>query len=259
MRLIQRAKDSVRRRKSEKQFRPCVVDALERRRLLTGEEVQTAIAPGLASASSPSSNSITLNQHFFDPNLPGTLVTFTTSEGTIQVGLTDAATPETVANFLSYVNGPSGDNYNGTIFHRSVDLNTGNGGTPEAPATIIQGGGYAIMNSSIGHIATNAPVQDEYQHELYGDVAGTLAMAKTSMANSATSEWYFNAADNTELDTPTTDSDGVTTSYTVFGIVLNQSSALVAICRASGNTARIWSRVATGRGSLTPPATTQAG
>jgi len=224
MRLIQRARRQlVRRQKSEQLFRPCAIDALEPRRLLS-EGLQTAVAPILATPANPAGNSITLNQHFFDPSLPGTLVTFSTSFGTIQVGLTDAATPNTVANFLSYVDSGA---YNGTIFHRSVDLNTGLGGSPTAPATIIQGGGYAIMNSSIGHIATNAPVADEYQHALYGDVAGTLAMAKTSMADSATSEWYFNVSNNTALDTPTTDSNGVQTSYTVFGAVLSQSSESV--------------------------------
>ena len=202
------------------------IDTLESRRLLSGETVQNPIPPVLASTTSPSNNSITLNQYFNDATLPGTLATFNTSEGEIQVALTDAATPLTVANFLSYVD--SGE-YDDTIFHRSVDLNDNSGGSPSDNATIIQGGGYSIMNNSIGHIATNAPVNDEYTTELYGDVAGTLAMAKTSYADSATSEWYFNVSDNTELDTPTTDPNGVMTSYTVFGMVLSGSSVISTI------------------------------
>ena len=201
----------------------CVAQALEERRMFaaSGEYIATAIAPVLAHVGSPTSDSITLNQHFNDPVLPGTLVTFSTTQGNIQVGLSDAATPQTVANFLSYLNSGA---YNDTIFHRSVDLNTGNNASPTEPGTIIQGGGYNISGGSLNHIPTNAPVADEYTKELYGDVSGTIAMAKTSEANSATSEFYFNVANNTELDTPTTDSTGTATSYTVFGQVLGQSS-----------------------------------
>ncbi len=202
-----------------------VMDPLENRRLMSGsgEIVQTPITPVLANITAPAGNDVTLNQHFFDATLPGTLATFNTSEGTIQVGLTDAATPQTVANFLSYVNSGA---YNNTIFHRSVDLNTNLGGSPNAPATIIQGGGYNLSNNSLNHIPTNGTVPDEYTTELYGNVAGTLVMAKTSQANSANSEWYFNVTDNTQLDIPTTDSNGVQTSYTVFGKVLSGANAI---------------------------------
>ena len=204
----------------------CLIDALESRQLLSGETVQTPLPAVLANIANPTANNITLNRYFNDATLPGTLVTFQTTEGQIQVGLTDAATPQTVANFLSYV---SSNAYNSTFFHRSVDLNTGLGGSPEAPATIIQGGGYEVSNGSLTHIPTGSPVADEYTTELYGDVAGTLAMAKTSDANSATSEFYFNVTDNTELDTPTVDANGVTTSYTVFGQVLSGSSTISTI------------------------------
>jgi hypothetical protein len=87
-----------------------------------------------------------------------------------------------------------------------------------------------LDGKTLTHIPTNAAVDDEYTTELYGDVAGTLAMAKTSQANSATSEWYFNVHDNVSaLDTPTTDSNGVTTSYTVFGKVLSGMNVVDAI------------------------------
>ena len=204
----------------------CLIDALESRRLLSGESVPTPIPAVLANAADPSANNITLNQYFTDDVLPGTLATFDTNEGDIQVALTDAATPQTVANFLSYV---SSGAYSDTIFHRSVDLSTGLGGEPEAPATIIQGGGYDISGGSFAHIATNAPVADEYTTEVLHDTAGTLAMAKTSQADSATSEWYFNVSDNTELDQPTTDSNGIETSYTVFGNVLSGMNVIDAI------------------------------
>ena len=215
-----------RRRRFKQNHHRSFIDALEPRRLFTGETATSPIAPILANTTDPAMNSVTLNQHFFDSVLPGTLVTFQTTEGEIQVGLTDAATPNTVANFLSYVESGA---YADTIFHRSVDIATGLGGSPTAPGSIIQGGGYSIMNGSIGHIATNSPVADEYQSELYKDIAGTIAMAKTSSANSATSEFYFNVTDNQELDPPTTDANGVMTSYTVFGKVLSGSSVISTI------------------------------
>lgn len=204
------------------------IDVLERRQLLSGEAVQTPIPSVLASTSSPSSNDITLDQNFFDSTLPGTLVTFQTTYGEIQVGLTDAATPKTVANFLSYVESGA---YNNTIFHRSVDLSDGQSASPSDPGTIIQGGGYNLGGGSLTHIPTGNPVPDEYTTELFNDSAGTLAMAKTSYANSATSEWYFNVSNNTELDTPTTDPNGVTTSYTVFGTVLSGMNVIEQIAQ----------------------------
>jgi cyclophilin family peptidyl-prolyl cis-trans isomerase len=227
MRLIQqqRRRAAGRRKLARVVGSVCVVDRLEKRQMLSAEALQSPIPSILASTANPSANSITLNQHFFDSAVPGTLVQFSTGLGNIIVSLTDTATPNTVANFLSYVNNPTGDNYDSTFFHRSVDLNTNVGGSPSAPATIIQGGGYTLQNGSIGHITTASPVADEYQTEILKDTAGTLAMAKTSDPNSATSEWYFNAADNTELDVPTT-VNGVQTSYTVFGTVLSGMSVV---------------------------------
>jgi cyclophilin family peptidyl-prolyl cis-trans isomerase len=195
----------------------CAIDALESRRLFSGETA-SAIPSVLANTTNPSANSITLNAYFNDAALPGTLVTFKTNLGTITVALTDAATPLTVANFLSYVNSGA---YNDTLFHRSAVLSNNSGGSPTSPADIIQGGGYKVAGTTIKHIPTAAPVQDEYTREILNDSSGTLAMAKTSNANSATSEWYFNVHSTASLlDTPTTDSNGVSTSYTVFGKVL---------------------------------------
>ena len=198
-------------RRAEAKLRFCAMDTLESRVLFAGESISSAITPVLANTASPSSNSITLNQHFTNPTIPGTLVTFNTSVGSIEVALTDAATPLTVANFLSYINSKA---YTDTIFHRTAVLTAGTGGSPTTQADIIQGGGYVVQGTHINHIPTSAAVEDEYTSELFGDVAGTLAMAKTSEANSATSEWYFNVHDNTSaLDTPTNDSNGVLTSY----------------------------------------------
>jgi peptidyl-prolyl cis-trans isomerase A (cyclophilin A) len=208
------------------------IESLESRTMLDAtSETGSAIAPLLANPTNAANDSINLAQYFTDSTLPGTLVTFNTSLGTIDVGLTDQATPLTVANFLSYVESGA---YNGTFFHRSAFLS--GTGTPSAttPSDIVQAGGYNISGGSLNTIATNAPVNDEYTTELYGDVAGTLAMAKTSYADSATDEFYFNENDNSQaLDTPTTDPNGVTTSYTVFGQVLGSGSLAVVTAIAS--------------------------
>ncbi len=219
------------------------IDALERRRLMAAvtslsqlasqEQVTTPVGPILADPTTPASNSVPLSSHFTDPLIPGTVVTFattatsSTSDGSIVVALTDQATPQTVADFLAYAN--AGD-YTNTIFHRSVNFETGNGGSPTAPADIVQGGGYVVNNSSgmLEHIAVNNPVADEYTTATFGDLQGTLALAKTGDADSGTSEFFFNVNDNTAaLDTPTAGSDGTTTSYTAFGAVLSGLSTTV--------------------------------
>ncbi len=200
--------------------------ALEVRRLmsttvasLTSQEVVTATPPPvLANLSNASSNTITLSNYFTDPNIPGTVAEFNTSEGDFDVALTDSYTPLSVANFLSYVDSGA---YNGTFFHRSVDLNstatTAPGGSPTEPASIIQSGGFTFNSSTgITPITTNAPVDNEVGTEQLGNVAGTIAVAKTgSGPDTGTSQFYFNTADNTALDD--TSNDG---GYTTFGHVL---------------------------------------
>ncbi len=214
------------------------VERLERRELLSATNIQPP-APILADTSDPSTNTIDLTQYMNDPNIPGTVAEFTlfsytdifgsTREATVDVALTDNSTPDTVQNFLNYVNNRA---YNGTFFHRSYNFEDQAGGSPSDPADIVQGGGYFLDYSSPNHptpehINTGAPVDDEYSSETLSDTTGTLAMAKTSYADSATSEFYFNLSDNTELDVPTTDPNGVTTSYTVFGQVIGDGMSVI--------------------------------
>ncbi len=205
------------------------IDALEPRRLFaaastivgTPQEVGTTIPNFLSTAQS----SLTLSTYFNDPNVPGTLVTFETSKGNILVSLTDAATPLEVANFLSYV---SSGAYNGTIFHRSAEIATqATVISPSAPATIIQGGGYTAGSDGLTHIATTGTVNDEYTSNEYNNIAGTIAGAKTSSANSTGSEWYFNVSDNPGLDPA--DQAGTGTGYTVFGKVLSGMNVITTI------------------------------
>lgn len=118
-----------------------------------------------------------------------TTVRFTSNLGTFDVELFDTVTPQTVANFLSYVNAGA---YNNTIIHRSE------------PSFVIQGGGYLTDGSSLAHIPQNAPVSNEFALEraasgpgAHINVRGTIAMATIyGDPNSATNEFFFNLADN---------------------------------------------------------------
>ena len=137
-----------------------------------------------------------------------TTVRMQTSLGAIDVILYDNAAPRTVANFLSYVN--SGK-YNNSFVHRSV------------PGFIIQGGGF-VWNDATGNnssIATNAPIANEFS-TTRSNRRGTIAMAKLSGdPNSATSQWFFNLADNGPA------LDGQNGGFTVFGEVSAGSMAVV--------------------------------
>jgi cyclophilin family peptidyl-prolyl cis-trans isomerase len=141
------------------------------------------------------------------PVTANTFLRMQTDLGGVDIELFDTQAPLTVGNFLKYVN--RGD-YDGTFIHRSV------------PGFVVQGGGY-IFNPDNGnfigggtsHIPVDPPVVNEPDPVNRPNVRGTLAMAKTSDPDSATSEWFFNLADNASLDNPN-NSGG----YTVFGKVL---------------------------------------
>ncbi|HWA38592.1 MAG TPA: peptidylprolyl isomerase [Burkholderiales bacterium] len=120
-----------------------------------------------------------------------------TSAGTIRVELYPAKAPKSVENFLQYV---KDGHYNGTIFHRVI------------PGFMVQGGG---MTKDMAQKKTRAPVPIESKNGLKNEV-GTLAMARTSDPNSATSQFFINVNNNGFLDYPGQDGHG----YTVFGKVV---------------------------------------
>jgi uncharacterized protein (TIGR03437 family) len=146
--------------------------------------------------------------------LPGVLIgqtnptyRFATNVGNIDVTLTPSVAPATVANFLSYVNSGA---YNNTIFHRSV------------PGFVIQGGGFQYQGGSVITTATTAPVTNEFN---VSNTTGTIAMAKLSGSpNSATSQWFFNLANNGTNGNALDSTNG---GYTVFGKVANAASLAV--------------------------------
>ena len=130
-----------------------------------------------------------------------TIVEMQTSHGVIELNLFDQQAPNTVANFLSYI---EDDAYNQTVIHRSVS------------DFIIQGGGFTFTDELVP-ITTKPAVVNE---PVLSNVKGTIAMAKLANdENSATSQWFFNMVDNSEaLDTQ----NG---GFTVFGQITAQSQA----------------------------------
>ncbi|WP_431276163.1 peptidylprolyl isomerase [Variovorax ureilyticus] len=121
-----------------------------------------------------------------------------TSAGDIVVELYPDKAPKTVENFLQYVNDK---HYDGTIFHRVID------------GFMIQGGGFT---SELRQKPTRAPIPLEAKNGLKNDKY-TIAMARTSDPNSATSQFFINVKDNASLNAPSPDGYG----YTVFGKVVS--------------------------------------
>jgi peptidyl-prolyl cis-trans isomerase A (cyclophilin A) len=113
---------------------------------------------------------------------PKPVVVIETSMGNITVELDPAKAPITVENYLKYVDAGF---YDGTIFHRVM------------PDFMIQGGG---MLPNMKEKDTNPPIKLEAKNGL-SNKRGTIAMARTSDPNSATSQFFINHADNENLDT----------------------------------------------------------
>lgn len=126
-------------------------------------------------------------------------IEFRTSEGSFVVELYPDKAPQTVANFLEYVN--SGF-YEGTIFHRVVD------------SFVIQGGGYT---ADLHRKPTLPPIPNEANNGLRNE-PGTLAMVRTLKPDSATSQFFINLGDNKTLNYY--NQDPALMGYCVFGKVI---------------------------------------
>lgn len=127
-------------------------------------------------------------------------VRITTSMGDIELGLDRNHAPITVDNFLKYVNDGF---YKSTVFHRVIK------------DFVIQGGGVTRTADGLKEkTPTYAAITLESQNGL-SNVRGTLAMARTSVPNSATSQFYINTVDNTSLNYANPANPG----YAVFGQV----------------------------------------
>ena len=118
--------------------------------------------------------------------------------GTITLALDEEKAPATVANFVQYA---KDGHYDGTIFHRVID------------GFMIQGGGFT---KDMNQKKTREPIRNEAMNGLKNS-RGTIAMARTIVVDSATSQFFINLVDNDFLDfqTPTPQGFG----YAVFGKV----------------------------------------
>ena len=122
-------------------------------------------------------------------------VVLETNLGDVTLELYPNSAPHTVSNFLAYVD--SGY-YDGTIFHRVI------------PRFMVQGGGF---NQDMQQQATSDPVVNEAKNRLHNE-RGTIAMARTSDPDSATSQFFINLKMNLSLDWSASNP-----GYTVFGKV----------------------------------------
>jgi cyclophilin family peptidyl-prolyl cis-trans isomerase len=121
-----------------------------------------------------------------------------TNYGNITIEVYPDKAPITVKNFLSYVEKGF---YNQTIFHRVIN------------GFMIQGGGF---DKDMNQKETDAPVKNEASNGLKNEIY-TIAMARTSIPDSATSQFFINVASNSSLDYPGQDGAG----YCVFGKVVD--------------------------------------
>ena len=140
-------------------------------------------------------------------------VALNTNFGRIVLELDEVKAPKTVANFVEYV---KSGHYNGVIFHRVIK------------DFMIQGGGF---DKNMSQKPTKAPIQNEADNGLKNEV-GTIAMARTSNPNSATSQFFINVKDNAMLNAPNPDGHG----YAVFGKVVEGTAVVDKIkAVATGN------------------------
>ena len=132
-------------------------------------------------------------------NIPVPQVTMKTSLGDIVLELDPTDAPISALNFMQYVNT---NFYANLIFHRVI------------PNFMIQGGGFTTGPTL--KPPTYAPIKLESNNGL-SNLRGTLAMARTTVADSATSQFYINVVDNLSLDYVSATQPG----YAVFGKVVD--------------------------------------
>ncbi len=143
----------------------------------------------------------------------GPLAQFRTVFGDIEVELFDQDKPVTVQNFIRYV---ESGRYQDSFSHRLM------------PGFVLQGGGFAVAhrgatNATVAAVPTYAPITNEFAvGRRFSNVFGTIAMAKVGGdTNSASSQWFFNLANNAFLDA--TDTNNL---FVVFGRVVSGTNVL---------------------------------
>ena len=123
-----------------------------------------------------------------------------TTMGNITLDLDKKKAPNTVENFINYV---QSGHYDGTIFHRVVE------------DFVIQGGG---LDQDFTEKPTRPPIRNEANNGL-SNLFGTVAMARTPDPHSASAQFFINTTDNAFLDFSRETDDGW--GYCVFGKVID--------------------------------------
>ena len=198
------------------------IEALEPRQVMHVEVLAPLADVTAARDAGPAT--ISLAGRFDDHHVTGTVVRFDVNNAApndkIYVELFDQegpdrlrSTPATATNFLSYVDG---GHYQNTFIHRSV------------PGFVVQGGGFKVTGAkpvAVDNVTQFASVVNEPKPTTAtapNNIRGTIAMAKLgSDPNSATNQWFFNLADNSE------NLDNQNGGFTVFGRVLGGGMAAV--------------------------------
>jgi len=140
------------------------------------------------------------------------MITIKTNHGDIGVELFEEKAPISCENFRQYV---TDGHFNGTIFHRVI------------PNFMIQGGG---MDTNLSPKPTRDPIKNEADNG-ETNVRGTLAMARTGVVDSATSQFFINLRDNDFLNNGTRDF-----GYAVFGKVSSGMDVVDAIAAVATGT-----------------------
>lgn len=182
-----------------------------------------SLTPLLAQALTLSQGPVTLNlsANFFDPKTTNTLVQFQTAQGNIDVELFDRDAPQTVTNFLNYL---EAGNYQDTLFTRLSNLSQVSEQNPiPTPFQVLQGGGFEVTSA-----AATTPPTFAQTHAFQGispettgraNAVGTLAMAERTVNGRPviTDQFFFNLTDNsTALGPPQ--------NFPVFGRVVSNSA-----------------------------------
>ena len=153
-------------------------------------------------------------------------VEFKTTMGGFTLELYPDKTPKTVENFLQYVKAGF---YNGTVFHRVID------------GFMIQGGGF---DPDMKQKTTRGPIENEAGLSSKGGLkneVGTIAMARTSVPNSATAQFFINVKDNGFLDYRDASPQGI--GYAVFGRVVDGMDVVMKIAKVPTTTTGMYQNV----------------
>ena len=158
-----------------------------------------------------------------NPAVNNLVVVMKTNMGTIEIELFSDRAPITVSNFLSYV---AESFYDNTIFHRVIE------------GFMIQGGGFT---AEMVRKPTKPPIRNEAANGL-SNKRGTVAMARTNVIDSATSQFFINHKDNPVLDHKDNSPRGF--GYCVFGRVIK---GMDVVDKISGITTTTVNTVASGK------------